>query len=196
MVGLSSIRTVFSALSPLLLFVCLWAYEPVVAASEFPLGRKSIYLNDNKSVDYPIGTVVFSRAADETITYELHIYTERFTDFFLSMKEMKCLTGKEIWCYIPYPYQQARSVAPTDLRWLEHDLLFMFKTPGEFGAYLWNGIYYHMAVENGVIRGTARAIDLNHISSPPDDLSTPPYGEFELDELEAAARWLPYIEIR
>lgn len=34
------------------------------------------------------------------------------------------------------------SVAPgsTDLAWLEHTLLSMFKTPTEFGAKLWNGV--------------------------------------------------------
>jgi len=72
----------------------------------------------------------------------------------------------------------------------------MFKTPTEFGANLWNGIYYDMALEGDMIHGTARAIDLNHISAPPEDLATPPYGEADIDDLETATRWLPFIEIR
>lgn len=196
MAGLSSIRTAFLTCSAMLLSTGLVANGPVLANTDFPIGEKSIYLKDNQGVEYPIGSLTFSRAAHGKMIYGLEIDTERFTDFFLSMKEMKCLEGKEIWCFIPYPYQHPRSVSAEDLRWLEHDLLFMFKTPSEFGANLWNGIYYDMTLENEVIRGTARAVDLNAISSPPDDLTVPPYGEFDIEELEPAARWLPYIEIR
>ncbi|WP_461482436.1 hypothetical protein [Porticoccus sp.] len=196
MAALPLIRSVFWPIASLLLFVCPLITGASLAASEFPLGKKSIYLKDNNNVDHPIGNVKFSSGTDGAIAYSLNIDTERFKDFFLSMKEMKCLEGKEIWCFIPYPYQHPRSVSADDLRWLEHDLLFMFKTPTEFGANLWNGIYYEMVVEDEVIRGTARAIDLNYIASPPDDLSTPPYTELEIEDLEPAARWLPYIEIR
>ena len=196
MVDLPLIRSFFGPLGFLVLFISLMAYEPLQAASEFPLGEKSVYLKDNGSTDYLIGHIEFSRVADGTIAYNLNIDTERFTDFFLSMKEMKCLEGKEIWCFIPYPYAHPRSVSATDLRWLEHDLLFMFKVPSEFGAKLWNGIYYDMTVDDGLIRGTARAIDLNYIASPPADPTTPPYGESDIDDIEPSTRWLPYIEIK
>lgn len=166
------------------------------AADDFPLGDKSIYLKDNNGKEVPIGQVSFTSGGNGLIAYEMNMDTARFKDFFLSMKEMKCLEGKEIWCFIPYPYKHSRTVSASDLRWLEHDLLFMFKTPAEFGANLWNGIYYDMALDGGMIHGTARAIDLNHISAPPEDLATPPYGEADIDDLETATRWLPFIEIR
>lgn len=173
------------------------AASPLSAESGgFPLGNKSIYLKDNSDTEFFIGQVRFAERKNGSITYDLTIDTEKFTDFFLSMKEMKCLEGKEIWCFIPYPYEHPRSVNDTDLRWLEHDLLFMFKTPTEFGANLWNGIYYDMKIEGEAIRGTARAIDLNYISAPPEDLTVPPYSEADIDELEPATRWLPFIEIR
>ncbi len=187
---------VFRPLVMLAMFVGLGTSSLVVAADDFPLGNKSIYLKDNSGNEFPIGQVSFSENGNGLITYELTMATERFADFFLSMKEMKCLEGKEIWCFIPYPYEHSRTVSASDLRWLEHDLLFMFKTPTEFGANLWNGIYYDMVLEGGAIRGTARAIDLNYISAPPEDLATPPYGEAEIDDLETATRWLPFIEIR
>ncbi|WP_179959302.1 hypothetical protein [Marinobacter changyiensis] len=53
-----------------------------------------------------------------------------------------------------------------------------------------------MAVEDGLIRGKTKAVDLNYIAGPPDELSVPPYGEFDIGEVEASARWLPFIEIR
>lgn len=113
-----------------------------------------------------------------------------------ALKEMKCLEGKEVWCFIPYPYEHPKTVSASNLRWLEHDLLFMFKALNAFGANLWNGIYYDMAVEDGLIRGKAKAVDLNYIAGPPDDLSVPPYGEFDIGEVEASVRRLPFIEIR
>ncbi|MGB1092733.1 MAG: hypothetical protein ACPGYX_11455, partial [Oceanobacter sp.] len=119
-----------------------------------------------------------------------------FKDFFLSMKEMKCLEGPELMCHLAYPYDQPRTVSADDMSWLAHDLLFMFKQPGEFGANFWNGIYYDMRIENGEIRGTAQAVDLNQLASPPDDLTVPPFGEWDRDELDPKNRWLPYLLIR
>lgn len=112
------------------------------------------------------------------------------------MKEMKCLEGPELWCFIPYPYQQPRTISTDDLRWLEHDLLFMFKKLDSFGANFWNGIYYKMQLDNGVLKGVAYSLDLNQLASPPDDLSQPPIGEFDIDEADLDKRWLPYLEIR
>ena len=87
----------------LVLFVGLGKCLLVVAADEFPLGNKSIYLKDNNGKEFPIRQVSFNSGGNGVIAYELNMDTERFKDFFLSMKEMKCLEGKEIWCFIPYP---------------------------------------------------------------------------------------------
>lgn len=184
-------------------FTCLFSLfaasliaTSVQATEGVPLGNKSIYLQGNDDSEFFFGHVEFSKASDGMITYSLDVDTERLKDFFLSMKEMKCLEGKEIWCFIPYPYEHPNQVSASDLRWLEHDLLFMYKALNAFGANLWNGIYYAMEVKDGKIRGVAKAVDLNYIAGPPDDLSTPPYGEFDIGETEATARWLPFIEIR
>ena len=178
------------------LFLSLLIAGYASASGVIPLGEKSIYLKGNDDTEFLIGTLEFSRENADRVSYDLHIDTDRFKDFFLSMKEMKCLEGKEIWCFIPYPYEHPTTVSADDLRWLEHDLLFMFKALNAFGANLWNGIYYDMAVEDGIIRGKAKAIDLNDIAGPPEDLSVPPYGKFDIGDLEPSARWLPYIEIR
>ena len=119
-----------------------------------------------------------------------------FRDYFLSMKEMKCLEGPELWCSIAYPYEQSHKVSASDLRWLEHDLLFMYKKLDSFGANFWNGIYYRLVLADGQIRGVAHSLDLNKLASPPDDLQSPPVGEYDIDEADLEQRWLPYIEIR
>lgn len=165
------------------------------ASEALPLGHKSIFLQDNDGGETLIGEVEFFRNGDR-VTYRIDMHLEKFKDFFLSMKEMKCLEGREIWCFIPYPYNTPRSVTVGDLRWLEHDLLFMFKALNAFGANLWNGIYYDLEVADGMIRGQAKAVDLNYIAGPPADLSVPPYGEFDIGDLEPTARWFPAIEIR
>lgn len=158
-------------------------------------GVKSVSLLDKNGQRTVIGSITFTQKEDGS-EYQLTLEREQFRDYFLSMKEMKCLEGPELWCHLAYPYQQPHKVTVDNLRWLEHDLLFMFKTPKEFGANFWNGIYYNMQVENGIITGEAQAVDLNVLASPPDDLSVPPVGEAELDEVDRDKRWLPMIEIR
>ena len=99
-------------------------------------------------------------------------------------------------CHLAYPYDQPRTVTEQELGWLSHDLLFMYKQPAEFGANFWNGVYYQLRIEDGVIKGNAQAVDLNMLASPPDDLSVLPFGEWDREELEPKNRWLPFIEIR
>ncbi|MDX1634009.1 MAG: hypothetical protein R3280_05205 [Marinobacter sp.] len=159
-------------------------------------GQRDVILVDAAGAEFPIGTITFSPASDGLTAYQLDVDYRRFKDFFLSMKEMKCLEGREIWCHIPYPYQNPRTVSATDLRWLEHDLLFMFKRVGEFGANFWNGMYYRLSLQDGEILGLAHAVDLNQLAAPPEDLTVPPFGEFDVAETSLDERWLPGLVIR
>ncbi len=179
----------------LLMGMLLMVANGVCVSSENVLdGDKTIYLLDNKGKAYDIGQVLF--IVDESITrFEVEIDYQGFTDYFLSMKEMKCLEGPELWCHLKYPYPQPRTVSVTDLRWLSYDLLFMFKKPKEFGANFWNGIYYRFRVEGSTIVGEAQAVDLNHLASAPDDLSLPPFSEFDIEPIELSNRWLPKLVI-
>ncbi len=158
-------------------------------------GEKQLLLVDKKGVEVNIGTVTFKPQGSES-KYKLHVDHGKFRDYFLSMKEMKCLEGPELWCHLPYPYTQPHLVSADDLSWLSHDLLFMFKKKEEFGANFWNGIYYHMQVEGDLIKGEAQAVDLNVLAAPPDDLNIPPMNEGERDEIDRAKRWLPDLIIR
>ncbi|GGB85814.1 hypothetical protein GCM10011352_09620 [Marinobacterium zhoushanense] len=159
-------------------------------------GERQIYLLDGQGVEQAIGSLTIAADGDR-YGYSIDLDLSQFHDHFLSMKEMKCLQGPELWCYVPYPYANPRSFTTEDLRWLEHDLLFLFKESDTFGARLWNGIYYPLHLdEDGVIRGEARALDLNLLASPPDDPSTPPVGKFDIGDFKLESRWLPDIEIR
>ncbi len=159
-------------------------------------GSKTITAHTRDKHHTRIGTVHFVPQPDGTATFKVTMDHAVFTDYFLSMKEFKCLSSPtEVTCHVPYPYQQPGKVTLQDLTWLEHNLLFLFKTPAEFGAKLWNGLYYRLKLTDTGLVGTPMAIDLNHISAPPDDLSAPTFGPDLRDAIPAGARWLESITI-
>lgn len=130
------------------------------------------------------------------VTFKVKLDTAVLQDFFLSMREFKCLPASaEVTCVVPYPYAQPGKVTPTDLRWLEHNLLFLFKQPTDFGAKLWNGVIFKFSVTPGALVGTPQAVDLNLISAPPDDLTQPPFGPMEREPYAPGARWLSGLRI-
>jgi hypothetical protein len=98
----------------------------------------ALHTRDGQAI--PIGSITFLPQGDR-IGFSLQLAHDRFKDYFLSMKEFKCLDGgEEIQCHVPYPYANPATVTPDDLAWLEHALLFLYKLPTEFGARLWNGL--------------------------------------------------------
>ena len=97
---------------------------------------------------------------------------------------------------MPYPYPHPTKITPDNYAWLAHNLLFLFKLPAEFGAKLWNGLYYKFHLTDNGLVGEPMAIDLNHISAPPDDLTTPPYGPQAMDPVPLGARWLESITVQ
>ncbi|MDT7838226.1 hypothetical protein [Aquabacterium sp. OR-4] len=144
-----------------------------------------------------LGAVRFTPTGDgRTARVDLTLHTERFTDHFLSMREFKCLPGgTELSCHVPYPYANPGTVAPGQLAWLEHRLMFFYKKPADFGAKLWNGVYYQLRETPTGLVGTPQAIDLNHIAAPPARLDEPPYRPALREPMPADARWLRQILI-
>jgi hypothetical protein len=144
-----------------------------------------------------LGTLSLSDAGAGRWSYKLVLDHSQFTDHFLSMKEFKCLSGGgEVTCHVPYPYASPRTVSATDLSWLEHDLLFLYKLPREFGAKLWNGLYFQLRVTPEGLVGTPQAVDLNRISSPPERQDVAPYRAALRDAIAPGARWIESISIR
>lgn len=159
-------------------------------------GEKTLLLEPQAGNPLRLGTIVFTPAGELT-QFEIRLDHQVFKDYFLSMKEFKCLDGQtEIQCHVPYPYANPRTVSAADLRWLEHSLLFLFKTQKEFGAILWNGLYYRLQITDEGLVGTPEAVDLVQIGAPPADPSTPPYGPGDRSEIAPEARWFKRLLIR
>ena len=165
-------------------------------------GEKALIVQTRDGASTRIGSVFFEPAAGSKNTnrtaFRVKIDTTVLRDYFLSMREFKCLPAEaEVTCVVPYPYAQPGTIAPGDLAWLEHSLLFLYKQPRDFGAKLWNGMIFKLTPSaNGKgFTGQPQAIDLNHISAPPDDLTTPPYGQFDRNDFPAGARWVTELRI-
>jgi len=145
----------------------------------------------------PIGSIEFTPMSNGATGFTLHMDHTRFKDHFLSMKEFKCLEGvDEVMCHVPYPYKNPGTVTGKDFGWLEHNLLFLFKQPRDFGAKLWNGLYYRFEQSDQGLVGTPQAIDLNLISAPPEHLNTLPYNASLRDDVAPGSRWIAQLLIR
>jgi hypothetical protein len=163
--------------------------------AEFLSGQKTITLHSRDGHATPIGVVNFQPVAGGS-SFELQLDHTRLKDFFLSMKEFKCLDGgAEVLCHLPYPYANPRLVRSDDLAWLEHALLFFFKTPQDFGARLWNGIYFRLQRGERGLVGTPQAVDLDLIGVPPADLEVPPFGPGERHDIDPGRRWFERLTI-
>lgn len=159
-------------------------------------GTKTLVAHTRDQQRLTLGTVDFTPRPDGTVAFAVHMDHAKFTDHFLSMKEFKCLEGGgEVTCHVPYPYPNPRTVTATNLSWLEHHLLFLFKLPKEFGAKLWNGLYYQLSLTPQGLVGRPQSIDLNLISAPPDQADKPPYRPALRDDVAAGVRWIDRITI-
>jgi hypothetical protein len=159
-------------------------------------GVKTVVAHTRDKQQIAIGTVTFTPQPDGMTAFKLDMNQSKFTDYFLSMKEFKCLASViEVTCHVPYPYRHPGKVTTSDFAWLEHNLLFLFKRPAEFGAKLWNGVYFKFKLTDIGLVGEPMAIDLNRISAPPDDLNTPSYGPDARDTIPAGTRWVDSITI-
>lgn len=177
--------------------VSLLATLPSVALAWELQGTKTITATTRDRQQIVLGTVHFAPQAEDRFSFVVTLDHSRFTDFFLSMKEFKCLDGKgELFCHVPYPYPQPGTVTSKDLAWLEHSLLFMFKLPSEFGAKLWNGLYFHFELTGEGLLGKPQAVDLNLIGAPPAAPEPPPYPPALRDPIAPGTRWIESLSIQ
>jgi len=157
----------------------------------------SIYLVDAKDQETRIGDVGFSKADDDEYAVQVSIDTSVFTEHFLSMRPFRCIEGAAEWfCYLEYPYDLKSVVTTKDLSDLEYQLLFIRKTPSEFGIDAWNGLYYKLVIEeDGSITGELLEGDLNSLQSPPSEKYAKPVDLDEFIPGNKSKRLFPTLRI-
>ena len=160
-------------------------------------GLRSITLDTSTGRQINIGNVTFERLQSGAYSFKVTLNHAAFSDHFLSMKEFKCVgAGPELMCHVPYPYESGTTVTESDFAWLEHSLLFMFKRPSDFGAKLWNGVYFQLERTPNGLTGKPQAVDLNQISAPPGNTEVPPFKRKSLrDDYAPNSRWVTKVRI-
>lgn len=155
--------------------------------------EKTIILHPAEGESIPVAKVMFS----DDGTYRIDWDDSRFGDFFLSMRPFKCLEGaQKLWCRVEYPYPIRRSIADGDLTDLEYDMLFVWKNASDYGINMWNGVYYRLTAEGGVIQGTLHEMDMDVLAAPPEDGSLRPITADDLDEGDPDSHWLPRLSMQ
>ena len=176
--------------------VALAAAAPRPAAAWELQGTKSITAHTRDQQHIRLGSVRFDARADGSVGFVITMDAAPFGDHFLSMKEFKCLDGRgELVCHVPYPYRQPGAITANDYAWLEHGLLFLYKLPADFGAKLWNGLYFQFERTAQGLVGRPQAIDLNRLSAPPDKPELPPYRAALRDNIAPGSRWIESLSI-
>ncbi len=178
----------------LVLLACMFAGS--LTAADFPESA-GVYLVDSKQQETKIGDVGFSDAGNGGTSLQLTIDTSMFTDHFLSMRPFRCIEGDSEWfCYLEYPYDLRSVITKDDLSDLEYQLLFIRKTPSEFGIDAWNGLYYKLELlSDGTITGKLHEGDLNSLQSPPGEKYAKPVDLGEFIPADETRRLFPTIKI-
>jgi hypothetical protein len=160
-------------------------------------GEKALIAVTRDGGQTRIGSVHFTAQAGGAPTrFSVRIDHKVMQDHFLSMREFKCLpAAQEISCFVPYPHPHPGTVGPGQLAWLEHNLLFFFKQPADFGAKLWNGVIFKFSLTPNGLIGTPQAVDLNRIAAPPEAASEPPFSAMDRDDFNPGVRWVQELRI-
>lgn len=161
----------------------LLAVATMSGASAMQPGDYSIRLQDRQGEAYDLGTLTLQPAADGSYRYRIRWEDDRFENHFLSMRPFKCVPHPvQLVCHLPYPYEIRRVISEQDLTDLEYDLLFLHKTPQEYGINAWNGLYYQLGLTDNGLAGELRETDLNVLQAPPEDGDRRPIDPDELYE--------------
>jgi hypothetical protein len=168
--------------------------DAALAAEPALAGVKDIVLHMEDGKALTVGTVTFTPEGDSS-RFKIDFDDTKFTQYFLSMREFKCIEGPEILCHVPYPYPNPRVVTARDLSWLEHDLLFVYKRPADYGAKMAHGLVYSLTMTSDGFVGRPQSIDLDEIASPPQDLGVAFFTGEHRYHIQPGTRWFESVTI-
>lgn len=158
-------------------------------------GIKKVYLVSSAGELTQIAIVEFI-PNDKNIAYKVSMIDHPFENQFLLMRPFRCVMGsKQVMCHVPYPYDKKGFITNDDLSDLSYDLLFLHKSPTEYGINMWNGIFYKLKITGQQINGTVFEVDMNILASPPDDLDKP-FADDEIFEADVSNYVYPRVLIK
>jgi hypothetical protein len=159
-------------------------------------GSKRVLLETAVGESVELGRLDISRDGGGRWRFEFSLEETNFSDQFLSMRPFKCIDGQPMYCHLTYPYDKGHSFGIGDFVDLEYEFLFIVRAPDEYGIDPYNGRYYVIREEDGMLVGEPRAVDLNLLAAPPEAGVIHPIGEAELDIIEIEAERFPRLLIR
>jgi hypothetical protein len=157
-------------------------------------GVKDIVLHAKDGKSVVIGRATFTPEGDKA-RFRIDFDDKKFTQYFLSMREFKCVEAVEILCHVPYPYPNPDIVTARDPSWLEHALLFFYKSPADYGAKMSHGIIFTLTATKDGFAGAAQSIDLDEIAIPPDDKSKAFFTADHRYDIQPGERWFESLTI-
>jgi hypothetical protein len=164
------------------------------AALAAPLeGDRTVWLSAPDGERTRIASVHFEPLEGGSARFELRLDGAGFSDYFLAMRPVRCLTGpREQLCH--FPYGTRTEVSLTDLSALEYQLLFMHKKAATVSLDPRDGIYWILHVDGDRLVGVLQDADLDPIVAPQGDADHPLTKE-HLQPADEASHWLPRLTI-
>ncbi len=159
-------------------------------------GEYGVWFDNGADGRMEIGSLYLD-ALGEDAGYRFELKDEAFGDYFLSMRPFKCISYTDkMFCYLSYPYENRRKLSAEDLTDLEYDLLFIARSPTEYGIDPWNGRYFHLRWEGETIVGEIHETDLDILAAPPEDGSLRPLADADMVPVAASDKqWTPRLVI-
>ncbi|MEW8690736.1 MAG: hypothetical protein AB2535_06590 [Candidatus Thiodiazotropha endolucinida] len=131
--------------------------------------RYRIHAENQQQELISLGTLILQDSAHDH-GYRIEWDEAQFENHFLSMRPFKCLPHPvQLICHLPYPYEIKRKIGNEDLTDLEYDMLFLHKSPQEYGINAWNGLYFKFQRDRNGFVGELRETDLNVLQAPPEE---------------------------
>jgi len=165
-------------------------------------GHKTVSLVTPAGEKLVIGHVDLN-SKDGGYEFNLTFKKDSFKEIYIQETYFLCLItpSKEV-CHFPYPpgdYKANDSsgfITDSDLRGLEHALLFVEKrpAPAEVDINPFNGLYYRLKIVRGRIEGTPFGVDLNRAIVAGADAKYP-IRPSDLDPLDQASQRFPRLVI-
>jgi hypothetical protein len=169
------------------------SFTAMAAAPADFSGTRSVALLTPGGEETVIGRLRVERQGDGyRIAFDLD--DAKFAERFLAMRPFRCLESSTVaLCHFPYP--GAGQISATDLTDLEYQLMFLRKPRAALSLDSRDGQYYELRWTEQGIDGVLRAVDMEPIIVPGPDTKRPIRRE-QLEPVDPATAWLPYLRIR